>query len=129
MSASPNPSDPPRGAPPRALTRLPLVGPLFASLRQEDPADNPFALAALTGCASAPAPKAPQQTAKADVVEESPVVLPSYLTAAPGTMDVSWEAPEPPPEKKVRAKKAIKPYEQAKKRRLFVLPTTFSAGN
>ena len=47
MSASPNPSDPPRGAPPRALTRLPLVGPLFASLRQEDPADNPFALAAL----------------------------------------------------------------------------------
>jgi hypothetical protein len=87
----------------------------------------PFALAALTGCSStAPAPKAPQNTAK---MEEAPVVLPSYLTAAPGTMDVSWEAPPPPPQKKVRAKKAIKPYEQQKKRRLFALPTTFSPGN
>ena len=88
----------------------------------------PFALAALTGCASsAPAPQAPKQTAKAEQ-DDVKVVLPSYLTAAPGTMDFSWEAPPPPPQKKVRAKSAAKPYEQAKKRRLFVLPTTFSPG-
>jgi hypothetical protein len=89
----------------------------------------PVALAAMTGCASsAPAPAAPKNTAKMTQSQDDHVVLPSYLTAAPGSMDVSWEAPPPPPEKKVRAKKAIQPYKQSKKRRLFVLPTTFSAG-
>ena len=84
----------------------------------------PVALAALTGCASsAPAPQAPKNTAKVVQDDAERVVLPSYLTAAPGEMDVSWEPPPPPPEKKVRAKKAIEPYKQAKKRKLFVLPT------
>jgi len=89
----------------------------------------PVAFAALTGCASsAPAPEAPKNTAKMTQEDAGDVVLPSYMTAAPGSMEMSWEPPPPPPEKKVRAKKAIQPYQEAKKRKLFVLPTTFSHG-
>lgn len=47
MSASPKPPELRRGGPPVALTRLPIFGPLFAALRDEDPQDNAFALAAL----------------------------------------------------------------------------------
>lgn len=89
----------------------------------------PVALAAMTGCASsAPAPATPKNTAKMTQADDDFVVLPAQDLAAPGSMEMSWEPPPPPPQKKVRAKKAIQPYKEAKKRRLFVIPTTFSAG-
>ena len=47
MSASPNPPEARRGAPPAALTRLPVVGPLFRALREEETVDSRFAEAAL----------------------------------------------------------------------------------
>ena len=47
MSASRNQPDAPRGGPPSALTRLPVVGPLFRALREEETVDSRFAEAAL----------------------------------------------------------------------------------
>ncbi len=93
-------------------------------------------LALLAGCAGSVQgtdAKAPTQTAKAvEQVEEPLVVLP-YDDGPPGSMDYSWEPTEAPPAPEVKPRKLdAKPHlvvPKAQKRKLFVLPTTFSHSN